>query len=334
MKHNTIIFLKDFFYSIILVYFVFIILFICMEMSLRVYERIRYGVPLLKSSEEYVDPVLGWEGVEVFGDINTSRYKILLIGDSFTEGCGVKPENMYYKFIGDILDAEMFVYGGGGYGTLQEYLALEKYFDKIKPDLVMIQVASNDFINNSYELESKSFRNNNQGVRPYWRDGRIEYLFPRSYGRQRVILQNHFRVFHKFFRFAENICHFLAVKDLLPTVEDKIGREGINYKDFREAVNATNVLVGKIKEKAKQAPIVIFTSDDNEPCFGIFKDIFQKNGIPFIGSIPQALRDKEKNGEKLRLKDGVHLNENGHKIAGNLLADELKRLGVIGLRLE
>jgi alkylation response protein AidB-like acyl-CoA dehydrogenase len=50
------------------------------------------------------------------------------------------------------------VYGGHGYGTLQEYLVIDKYIDEIKPDLILLQVCSNDFTNN-LENEAKSSSN-------------------------------------------------------------------------------------------------------------------------------------------------------------------------------
>ena len=35
--------------------------------------------------------------------------------------------------------------GGGGYGTLQQYLLLKKYFNKINPDIIIHQFCENDF---------------------------------------------------------------------------------------------------------------------------------------------------------------------------------------------
>jgi hypothetical protein len=75
----------------------------------------------------------------------------------------------------------IFAYGGGGYGTLQEYMILDRYVDKINPDMVLWQFCANDLIINSHELESASFSNNNQMKRPYYENDQIKWLFPRQY---------------------------------------------------------------------------------------------------------------------------------------------------------
>jgi len=60
----------------------------------------------------------------------------------------------------------VYAAGIGGFGNLQEYLVLVSVFDKIKPDIVMWQLCSNDVDNNVYELDNSSFYNN-QRPRPY-----------------------------------------------------------------------------------------------------------------------------------------------------------------------
>ena len=46
--------------------------------------------------------------------------------------------------------------GGGGYGTLQQYLLIKKNLDKIKPDIFIHQFCENDFENNSKVIEKNS----------------------------------------------------------------------------------------------------------------------------------------------------------------------------------
>src|SRR5262245_7331749 len=74
-------------------------------------------------------------GFRMFGDVRSKRSKILVIGDSFTHAIQVSDDKTYYAYIRDILQTEVFAYGGDGYGTLQEYMMLDSYFDRIKPDL-------------------------------------------------------------------------------------------------------------------------------------------------------------------------------------------------------
>lgn len=313
----------------ILVFFSLILFFFAIEVSLRSYERFFHKIPFFKSSIEYYDPLLGWKGKKIFDDSSENKYKIFVIGDSFTAGCGVKETSLYYGALRKRLDAALFVYGGGGYGTLQEFLALEKYYDQVQPDLIILQVCHNDFINNSHELESKSYFNNNNMVRPYFRNGKIEYLLPRTWGRQKMLLGSYSRVLYRLFALFDRFIALLAKKHYfgMHSIENVIRSEGKNLETFNFSINTTDILVKKIKSKAARTPIVAFAVDNMEPYINEFRAIFKENQIIFIDGIPDLIRDKERSGDRLRLKDNSHWNSEGHQIAGNFLAEELYRLG-------
>jgi hypothetical protein len=55
--------------------------------------------------------------------------------------------------LGRALGAESFAYGVMGYGTLQQYMILDRYLDEIQPGLIILQMCSNDLINNSLSVE-------------------------------------------------------------------------------------------------------------------------------------------------------------------------------------
>lgn len=88
------------------------------------------------------------------------------VGDSFTHAVDASSEDTYYGVLQKKLPIEVFAYGGGGYGTLQEHLIIDRFFYLIKPDIVIVQFSSNDFANNSVEFERGSSDNNNR-FRPY-----------------------------------------------------------------------------------------------------------------------------------------------------------------------
>src|SRR5437867_3136868 len=104
-------------------------------------------------------------GFRRFGDPSSSRPKLLVVGDSFTHALEVSDDKTYYALLGDRLGAEVFAYGAGGYGTLQESLVLDEYVDIIKPDAILWQFCSNDFVNNDLELESMSYYNSTKRPR-------------------------------------------------------------------------------------------------------------------------------------------------------------------------
>lgn len=119
-------------------------------------------------------------GFRQFGDPSSSRLRMLVIGDSFTRATQVSDDRAYHALLSKLLDAEVFASGAGGYGTLQEFLILDRYIDSIRPDVILWQYCANDFISNDNELERLSLVNNNGWVRPYWRNGRVQLLSPKE----------------------------------------------------------------------------------------------------------------------------------------------------------
>ena len=63
-------------------------------------------------------------GFRVFGDPHSKKQKIFFIGDSQTQSRKVSDGDTYFEFVGRQTDSEIFAYGGGGYGSLQEYMIL------------------------------------------------------------------------------------------------------------------------------------------------------------------------------------------------------------------
>lgn len=303
-----------------------LLLFIFLEFSTRAYQSWRYDTPFFKSIGCYFDPELGWGGKKIFGNIKTDKIKIFFIGDSFTGGYQMEEKYMYYDILGQLLNAEVFVYAGGAYGTLQEYIALDEYFDSISPDLVVLQVCDNDFINNSWELEKKSFYFNQQMIRPYLINGAIQLRYPRDFGNFRKICC-HSRFLSLLSNYIESLCSILAKKGLLHTIENDIEEKGLALKEFRRSVDITNEIILKIKNRTASIPLIAFAVDDREPYLEQFKIIFKQNNIDFFTSIPRAIKQKEQQGINLRLKDG-HWNGLGQRICAQLLAKKLKSLNL------
>ena len=73
------------------------------------------------------------------------KQRVLIIGDSFTEMCYVSNGEEWYAYLEkEFPDTLFYVFGGGGYGTLQEFMVMDDYFDKIKPDAIIWQFCGND----------------------------------------------------------------------------------------------------------------------------------------------------------------------------------------------
>ncbi len=114
------------------------ITFVFAEISVRLYQQFFYPIPFLKSRRLIYDKELGWKGKMVFGNPRSEKLKILIIGDSYTHGLGVKRKEMYYTTLKRELNAEIFAYSAIGYGTLQEGMVLDRYLEDIRPDLILL----------------------------------------------------------------------------------------------------------------------------------------------------------------------------------------------------
>lgn len=144
------------------------------------------------------DGVFGWtlkEGVTV-RDRDGRRYsttadglrarrnagaprRVLVLGDSYTQAAAVDDDSTYWaRLARGRPDLEFDVLGVGGWGTLQETMALERLAPRVRPTLVLWQAGSNDLTDNDFLLESRSLWNNNATRRPYWERGRIVYRDP------------------------------------------------------------------------------------------------------------------------------------------------------------
>ena len=94
--------------------------------------------------------------------------RVLFLGDSSTHAHEVSTGAAYY----DVVEAmgrgrySVWAAGAGGYGSLQEYLLLEKIYDEVRPEIVVWQLDSNDVANNVYRLDRDTILNNVQ-PRPY-----------------------------------------------------------------------------------------------------------------------------------------------------------------------
>ncbi|MFX0145269.1 MAG: SGNH/GDSL hydrolase family protein [Candidatus Hodarchaeota archaeon] len=258
-------------------------------------------------------------GFRSFGDINTTKKKIFVIGDSFTQGSTVSDGNAYYDYLKKHNDnIEIFAYGCGGYGSLQEYMILDKYVDMIDLDLILWQFSPNDFVNNDYELESLSFRNNNHMVRPYYRKGKIEWLYPKqNYGWIYSVVQSSYLL-----RMI-NIRLNILKAEKKGSIEDKLSPDN---PMFKKALKTTSKIMNLVKKRAGKIPIVAFSVSNPKWMAGSFFDICKKHGIHYISGIPEALGRAKKNGI---IVDGApydgHYNSEGHIIMGKLISDYMIR---------
>ncbi len=246
-----------------------------------------------------------YDGFRKFGDTATQKIKILVIGDSFTQAVNVSDEDTYYHYLQNQSSSiEVFAYGCGSYGTLQEFMILDKYLAVIKPDLVLWQFCPNDIYNNHYQLEPRIFGS----PRPYLINHEIVYFKPSWI---KLLAKK-----SKLLKFVDNKIHRMLVKKLNdPSI--------INDTSFVNAVNTTQEIIGMIKERIGNTPFVGFSVGTRHQQF--FKAACQKSNLGFIDYVPAKISAARKKGIKINdMPHDGHWNETGHAIAGLAIWTYLK----------
>ena len=263
-------------------------------------------------------------GFRQFDSISNSmeQKKVWFIGDSFTHAIEVGDDKTYYRRLSDSLPIAVFAYGGRGFGTLQEYMILDKYCELIQPDVVVLQFCSNDFLNNSYILERQSFYNNNRMMRPYWQaNGSIIYRNPTTVDWTQI---GRFSQFVPFFTTKiERIFDHLQHRQKKCS-EDLIELEGMNFVPFQESLKITEMLLKKIQQRLyPHTRLMVFDVHEYQPYKDALANICKNNGIQLVNAVYPRLKQEMENGKTIFGTDGAHWNEEGHKIVAEVLMEYL-----------
>ncbi len=101
----------------------------------------------------------GWRDIEPDGRLDADL-RVAVLGDSFVEAYSVEREEGFASRLGALIkssgqNGEVFNFGVGGYGTLQEYLVYQQIASTYRPQLVLLGFyLGNDVRNNDLRLES------------------------------------------------------------------------------------------------------------------------------------------------------------------------------------
>jgi hypothetical protein len=336
---------------------VFVVMFVG-EAAVRLWHVWRWNMPLFDNGrrpaggpgEITLDPELGWRSTEnyrfngtkrdaagteypvqisqnengfrMFGDARSVKPRVFVIGDSYTHAVAVSDDKTYYAILKKELDIEVFAYGGGGYGSLQEFMILDRYLDLIKPDLVLWQFTANDLINNSPTLEKASSINNNGLVRPYLVDGQVQYILPARELTEntRLFALNYCRLCYILFNRIDRLRAATT-----PTVETETSAGKSAHAAFLKSVEITDTILGKVAARAGSVPIASFVvyGPDFEEYQQALAQVSRKHGFVLLPDINRAtLVAKEE--KTVFAADGGHWNNEGHRLVGKTLADGMR----------
>lgn len=325
--------------------------FIISEATVRIYHLAKYDRPLFDETggaySVITDNKLGWKakenyhfkktvrirdglshkvngktdkwGFRSFGNLKqpANKCRVMIVGDSFTHALEVSDNQTYYSFLAKGLPMEIFAYGTIAYGNLQEFMIIDEYIDHLKPDILIVQLCTNDFINNSYELEYCSIINNQRLRRPYLSDsGEIYYTTPACMPEVRNWFVIHSRLFSFVFHNLDLLqARIMGYKSIEIAIESRQG----DLSEYQRSVVVTKTILQKIRKRAKDIGVYAFVVDRAEPFYTDFQNICDAVGITFIDGIAEAVKQSYKRGEFVFVQDEGHWSFKGHEVAGEKL---------------
>ena len=268
-----------------------------------------------KSGNPYdIDYSTNEHGFRSWGEVKSNRPKIIVLGDSHTHGEFISDENLYYTKLSEI--GEVFAYGNGGFGNLQQYMVLDDYISVIKPDVIVWQLSSNDIVNNSYELEYLSVKDNNGLRRPYLEDGNVVYRLPKSLPRLRSLGANHSKLLYYLLSrwdMRQALDRFNSNQTLF-----HLFQQGKHSEELKRAANTTATIMSAFLGLSGDVPVYAFIADADPPLNRYVLQIVAQLGIEMIDIHPM-LNSARENGEEVFTFDGIHWNNWGNQIVGNAI---------------
>ena len=241
-------------------------------------------------------------GFRRYGDLRSTKPKILVIGDSYTFAETVNDGEAYYDHLAVDLNAEVFAYGCVGYGTLQELMVLKQHFEELAPDLVIWQMCLNDFVNNSHALESRDRLQNNFMVRPYRIGEDEEKRYPAKFGRTILAKSQIARLIHR--RMAGR------TKVPLNFADDD------NKRLLDESLDLTAKLLSEAKSHVGDTPMLVFNNRHSH----LYRDALGGFDGRFTSAVENAIEAAVREGRRVDARpNDFHWNREGHKIVGDTL---------------
>lgn len=253
-------------------------------------------------------------GFKRWGNVDTGKTRVLIVGDSFTEMNWVSNGEEWYSWLErEFPNAELFVFGAGGYGTLQEFMVIDDYLDRIKPDLIVLQFCGNDFQNNLYRYDLATFPFNNHGPRPYLEGDEIVWRLPLPFAGLRT------------YSFAAD--RLLGIYDEVAwrrATENLEAYKRENQKYLRslpqifeaDSTAVTHKILNRLKKRAGDIPIHVMSNNNDGEA------ISRGHGFPFISM--KEIDEREKQGQSVKIPNNGHWNRLGNRLAGERMVEFLR----------
>ena len=268
------------------------------------------------------------DGFKRWGNTNTHKSKWLVLGDSYTQAYLVSNGEEWYAYLENQLrNIELFVYGGGGYGSLQEYMVLDDHIDSINPDLILWQFCSNDYRNNFYEWELSRYPHSSFAFRPFLEGDKIVYRLALPFLKLRQYSFIADRLLKEYDLFKKHLLEGGKGQVAADYRRRRADSDVVNQNLYMEkAYYVTLEIMKKVKERAKEVPIYLFNA-----CGTLTEHelkICSATGIVCLPGISEYLSEKEREGREVTVPNDNHWNKLGNQVAGERLVRFFKDLDI------
>lgn len=282
-------------------------------------------------------------------------FRILVLGDSFTEGFQVALEDTFCKVLEYELNRdggkfEVINAGFAGVGTDYELLFLRREGYKYSPDLVMIGFFGNDIYDN---YRSKTILASSNAPLEYERKGLVTRL--KKFLAQSSCAYNYFGyTLPKHVPFLAKVLMNLGLVSFQP-MDASDGVDQLHYLVFakeyglewEKAWDVTEILISEVKKEAEKrgSHLAVISIPFREQVYEnlwqsrlskpgmrrrewdlnkpdrLLETFLDDSGIPFLQLLPHFKKAADKS-ELYHTEDG-HWNVGGHHLAGQVIYDWL-----------
>lgn len=243
----------------------------------------------------------------------TSKPRVLIVGDSFTEMVYVSNGEEWYSYLErGFPEISFYVFGGGGYGTLQQLMVLKDHINEVRPDSIIWQFCENDYVNNHYILDRRDYPFNNHYIRPYFEDGKTVYRLPLAFSSLRKVSFAADQLLHWYDRYAQK----RVTRD-----RNRVPQRKQTDEKRVEALEVTKDLMRLVRVSVGRIPVFFFnacgefTDNDKEVC-----NAGEFNCMEFVGEY----LNKYPTGRQVFVENDGHWNFLGNKVVGEAIVAYLK----------
>jgi hypothetical protein len=240
---------------------------------------------------------------------------IIFLGDSFTEGNQVEYEETFVSKVGSSLGVGVLNMGVSSYSPLIYLLQIEKEILKSAPNLIVMQIFSNDFASDTFYSRAAQY---SEGVVVNVDGGRNDAL---------ISFLRHFYVVRFLRKSQLLILHLISNK---PTQSAFDVEQNVESIDFQLTVSLIQEAAAKLHKANKKLLVFMIPSKslslqgiccDGDLLYSDFTGELERRGIAVLDVRPYFSRYP--NQQELFFQKDIHLTSEGHTVVAQALLDEL-----------